>query len=373
MLKPLSEAALAISEGLSLPRTLQRIADAARALAQTRYAALGVLADDAQHLKQFITSGIEPQIARRIHHEPSGMGLLGAIFREGVAINIPDMSQDSRSAGFCENHPYMKSFLGVPITYKGRRIGNLYLCDRLDGQPFSAQDEEVVTLLAAHAAIAIENARLADELKNAALRSERDRIGMELHDGVIQSIFAVGMKIEILRNKLNPPEPYQNQFQLVLEDLNHIIEDVRSYIRNLVTARDEALTLRTHIENITTHFRDFSGIPVALDIANDLPTLNDFQRHNLLQILREALANIAHHADASRVCVTVMTIERDVVLKIEDNGKGFDTQIADREQSGHFGLKNMQQRVKRLEGTMQVNSALNSGTTLIVNLPLRLL
>jgi GAF domain-containing protein len=262
-LTALNEAALAIAEGLSLPHTLQRIADTARTLIQSKYAALGVLAGDGPRLKQFITSGMEPQMARHIHHEPIGAGLLGEVFVESQPVNVPKIADDPRSAGFCDNHPPMASFLGAPITNRGKHLGNLYLCDRLDGQPFDKDDEELLTLLAAHAAIAIENAKLHEELQVAALRSERDRIGMELHDGVIQSIYAVGMKIDILRANIGMSKKDEPQFQIVLEDLNHIIDDIRAYIRNLAMARDEQVALKSHIENLGAHFHDFSGVKVT--------------------------------------------------------------------------------------------------------------
>jgi len=374
MITALHEAALAIAEGLSLPRTLQRIADTARTLAQTQYAALGVLASaDSPRLKQFITSGIEPQIARRIQHEPSGEGLLGDIFRAGMPINVADIQQDPRSAGFCEHHPTMTSFLGVPITSRGKRIGNLYLCDRLDGKPFDKQDEEMLSLLAAHAALAIENAKLHEELQTAALRSERDRIGMELHDGVIQSIYAVGMKLEILRKKTESEnQDYQVQFQTVLHDLNQIIEDIRAYIRNLLTAHDEQTTLKTHIKNLAAHFQDFSGVYVTLDIADELPLLSDVERHNMLQTLREILANIARHADASRTTISLYEANRNMVLKVHDDGNGFDVDAAQVVPTGHFGLKNMYQRANRLGGRLDIDSIIGEGTTVTMLIPLRL-
>ncbi|MFP4323022.1 MAG: GAF domain-containing sensor histidine kinase, partial [Anaerolineales bacterium] len=344
----------------------------ARALANTQYAALGVLTDDGSQLKQFITSGMEPQIARQIDHEPRGEGLLGDIFKSGHAIRVDHIPSDARSSGFCSNHPQMTTFLGVPITNRGKHIGNLYLCDRIDGQPFDDQDEELLTLLAAHAAIAIENARLHGELQSAALRSERDRIGMELHDGVIQSIYAVGMKIEIIQNRLQVSPDQREQFGLVMEDLNKIIEDVRSYIRNLLTAHDEKTTLKTYIENLIAHFRDFSGVNVVFSIADDVPMLSDFQRHNLLQILRESLANVAHHADATTVEIEVIHEHREVVMRISDDGQGFDANAIDRSAEGHYGLQNIVQRARRLGGMLEIDSSPGGGTTVTLHMPLKL-
>lgn len=371
MFDALSEAVLAIAEGLSLPRTLQRIADTARALIKTKYAALGVLSDDGTRLKQFITSGIEPQLARRIHHEPSGMGLLGNIFREGKSIRVEDIAQDHRSVGFCENHPHMTTFIGVPITNRGQRIGNLYLCDKLDGQAFTEQDEAMLEFLAAHAAIAIENAHLHNELQAISLRNERDRIGMELHDGVIQSIYAIGMKIEIIQGRLELTPQQHGQFGQILGDLNHIIDDIRSYIRNLISAHEEHATLHSQLENVVTHFRAFSGVKVALEVAEDLPMLSDSQRHNVMQMLREALANVARHAEASNVAITIHHVMKDFVLKIKDDGQGFDLEAVESAATGHFGLHNIRQRVVRMGGSLEISTTRQQGTTLVLRFPIQ--
>lgn len=369
-LTALNEAALAIAEGLSLPRTLQRIADTARTLIQTHYAALGVFNEEGMELQQFITSGIDPQTIRHILHEPHGRGLLKAIVTEGHPIRVEDITKDQRSAGFCEGHPSMTSFLGVPIINRGKPLGNLYLCDRLDGQPFDEQDEDMVALLAAHAAIAIENAALHQELQAVALRSERDRIGMELHDGVIQSIYAVGMKLEILQGKVKMSQEQEGQFMTVLQDLNKIIDDIRAYIRNLITAHDEHTTLRQKVENLITHFRDFSGVPVVMEIQEGLPLLTDYQRHNLLQILREALANIARHAGATQAHVNIRSEDKEIFLIVEDNGHGFDVQ-ADLATTpvtySHFGLRNIEQRTRRLGGNVKIDSIPTKGTTITVS------
>jgi signal transduction histidine kinase len=368
-LTALNDAALAIAEGISLPRTLQRIADTARILIQSQYAALGVLGDDGPRLKQFITSGMEAQIAGGIHHEPIGAGLLGEVFIESQPVNVPNIAEDPRSAGFCDNHPPMTSFLGAPITNRGKHMGNLYLCDRLDGQPFDSDDEELLRLLAAHAAIAIENAKLHEELQVAALRSERDRIGMELHDGVIQSIYAVGMKIDILRANLSISQKDEPQFQTVLEDLNHIIEDIRAYIRNLAHARDEQVALKSRIENLGTHFQDFSGVKMVIDVSDRLPAFSEFQRHNLLQIIREALSNIGRHANANRATVRVRSGEREVVIEITDNGQGFEVQDLDVMAAMHLGLRNLKRRAQQLEGTLDIQSSPGQGTTVTIRVP----
>ncbi len=370
MLTALHEETLAIADGISLPRTLQRIADTARVIVKTKFAALGVLeAEEGKYiLKQFITSGLPVNAVRKIAHEPVGRGLLGDIFTSDRPINIPDIKKDPRATGFVSGHPHMTTFLGVPIQYRGRQLGNLYLCDRLDGQPFDENDERMVSLLASHAAIAVENARLHEELQTIALRSERDRIGMELHDGVIQSIYAVGMKLEILRIHFEFSPEQERQYQSILAGLNQIIEDIRSYIRNVLSARDEQTTLKQRIETLVAHFQDFSGVPVNLTVGDELPLLTDFQRHNMMQILREALANVAKHAHATKVDLHVTEKDKEIWMVVADNGTGFDPGIIDDERS-QFGLRNMEQRARRINSRLQIKSQPEVGTTVILQIP----
>jgi GAF domain-containing protein len=194
----LSEAVRAVTADLSLERVLRRLAEIAAHLVNAHYAALGV-PDGKGGLENFFVYGMTDKQINLMDHLPRGHGLLGLLLVRPEPIRLEDMRQDERSAGFCERHPKMTSFLGVPIMSKGQHLGNLYLSDRLDGQPFSENDERLVTLLAGHAAIAIENARLSEQLRKLAIVEERDRIAMELHDGIIQAIYAIGLRLEIAR------------------------------------------------------------------------------------------------------------------------------------------------------------------------------
>ncbi len=370
MLDALSRAATTITSELSLPRALQSITDIARELVQARYAALGVPNEDGT-LRAFITSGMSPELLRHIGPEPRGLGLLGAVLESDAPIRLDDLTKDPRSVGFCgEHHPIMRRFLGVPIISRGDRLGNLYLTDPLDDQPFSEDDERLIVLLANHAAVAIENARLSEQLKEIALSRERDRIGMELHDGVIQSVYAVGMKLEILRGQFPMTPEQEEQYQSIFEDLNQIIEDIRLYIRNLRTAREEQATFKQRLDNLARHFHDFARVDVTVDVPPRLRTLGDRQRHSLTQIVREALSNVARHAHATHVLVKVREKQNTLVLTVEDNGVGFDPAKLRNPES--FGLRNMDQRARQLSGQFSIASdPEHGGTCITVQIPFR--
>lgn len=369
MLDALSRAAAAVTSELTLPRALKAITDIARELVGARYAALGVPNDDGT-LKAFITSGMDPLVASQIDHEPRGLGLLGAILDSDEPIRLNNLHDDPRSIGFCGHHPPMTRFLGVPIISRGERLGNLYLTDPLDDEPFSEDDERLIVLLANHAAVAIENARLSEQLQSIALSRERDRIGMELHDGVIQSVYAVGMKLEILRGQFPMTPEQHKQYEGIIHDLNTIIEDIRMYIRNLRSAREEQATFGQRLDNLARHFRDFARVDVVVDVPSSLRTLNDQQRHSLTQIVREALSNVARHAQATQVRVKVREVGNMLVLTVRDDGRGFDPEVALGKPES-FGLHNMEQRARRLGGTFLIESEEGQGTVVTVQVPFR--
>lgn len=161
-LAALNDAGLSLASELSLEAVLQKVVDLSRGVVQAKYGALGVL-NERGEIQQFVTSGITPEERARIGAPPKGEGLLGVIMREGKPVRVADIASDRRSAGFPPHHPPMRSLLGVPITYKGRTIGDLYLTDKQGREEFSQDDQDAVALFAAQAAIAIENARLYEE------------------------------------------------------------------------------------------------------------------------------------------------------------------------------------------------------------------
>ena len=194
---------MALASELSLDAVLLRIVELAVDLTGARYGALGVLTPDGRSIEEFITVGITPEERAALGDPPTGHGLLGALIREARPLRIPDIGADPRSVGFPPNHPPMKSLLGAPITGRGKVFGNIYLTDKQGAEAFDEEDERVLVVLATQAAVAVENARLHDEterngreLQRLQVLEERERIGKELHDGVIQSLFAVGMHLQ---------------------------------------------------------------------------------------------------------------------------------------------------------------------------------
>jgi signal transduction histidine kinase len=159
-LRALGETGVAITSELSLDVGLQRIVQAAADLTSAQYAALGVIDRSGAGLERFLTVGIDSELHAEIGEEPHGKGILGVLIRDAAPLRLHDLSQDPRSVGFPPNHPPMRTFLGVPIVVRGVSYGNLYLTEKAGGEDFTDEDQELVTLLASQAAVAVENARL---------------------------------------------------------------------------------------------------------------------------------------------------------------------------------------------------------------------
>ena len=168
-LAALHRASLELVQDISLESLLERIATVACEQAQARYAAVGVLGEEGE-LDQFITVGMTPEEVKRLAHTPRGLGLIGELMHSSVPIRLPDINTDARRVGFPKHHPAMDSFLGVPIRLGDQPLGQIYLTNKIDGPEFTADDQQVIEMLAAYAAVAIANARLYQQL------SQRDRI-----------------------------------------------------------------------------------------------------------------------------------------------------------------------------------------------------
>jgi signal transduction histidine kinase len=364
-IEALSESVRILTAELSLDVVLRLIAQIAAKLVNARYAALGI-PDGKGGLEQFHPFGMTEDEINRMEHYPRGLGLLGLLIARPEAIRLENIQMDERSIGFPPNHPVMTTFLGVPIMSKGKHLGSLYLCDRHDNKTFSEDDERMIVLLAGHAAIAIENARLSEQLRKLAVIQERDRISMELHDGIIQSIYAVGMKLELIRSSLKNVPEADSQIASATHDLNHVIEDLRSYIQNLNVSVDYSVSLLEQLEEMAEGFRQVSSARLVVDVQRGFAQLTDVRMHTLIQIVREALSNIVRHANASEVYIDIHETSSQITLVISDNGTGFEP---DKVKHGS-GLQNIHQRVWRLNGSVNVTSRKGRGTTITVILPI---
>ena len=368
-LTALHEAALAVADNLALDKVLRQIVESARELANARYAALGVPGSDGK-LARFVHSGMTAEEVSRIAHPPEGRGLLGAILDEGRTIRLPRVCDDPRCVGFPPGHPEMESFLGVPIRAGGEILGNLYLTNKIEGNEFTKADEELIELLAAHAAIAIKNAQLYEEVGRLAIVEERSRIGMDLHDGVIQAIYAVGLTLESAR-LLASEDQHEEIVQMLdgaIDGLNDAIRDIRNFILDLRPRRFEG-ELDLGLARLAREFQANTMVPVTLDAPPEsMVGLPLPMARAIFFTAQEALANVARHARASHVAIKTEREDGRITLRVEDNGSGFDVDN-EAHMTGH-GLANMKARAEEQGGTFVVDSVADAGTTINLILPL---
>ncbi|MFL5646287.1 MAG: GAF domain-containing protein [Chloroflexota bacterium] len=358
----LDTATRAIAGLQSVDDVLQVIVDQVRPLVGARYAALGIV-DAAGVIERFITSGIDTETRRGIGPLPRGHGFLGLIIRENRSIRIPDIAVDSRRHGFPPNHPPMHSFLGVPVDVKGRSVGNLYLTDKADAPEFSEEDQQLVETFARHAGIAIENARLLEQVQRLTIVDERERIGRDLHDGIIQSIYAVGLSLEDVPDLVREdPDEVERRVERAIESLHVTIRDIRNFIFGLQPELLSGTTLLDGLRAVIEEFRHNSIIDVELEAGDVDPEPDQVVTAHLLGIVNEALSNVARHSGATRAKVWVRTDEAgDLRLTIQDNGHGFDPSAS--ASLGHQGLVNMRSRIGSIGATIDLASD-RSGTTI---------
>ncbi len=367
-LSALNQAALAIAAELSLEKVLKQIVDSARDLAGAQYAAIGVPNVDGQ-LETFVYSGMPTSLAEMIPSLPQGHGLLGALFEEERPLRIPRISEDPRSVGFPKHHPPMESFLGVPVVAASQVLGNLYLTNKLDANEFSESDQELVEMLAAHVAIAIQNARLYEQVGRLAIVDERARIGMDLHDGVIQSIYAVGLILESTRLEIQKSnvDPADRLLAHAIEGLNDTIRDIRNFILDLRPHRFSG-NLDQGLSRLVREFQANTMVPVTLDVPKWVgSSLSTPVVRAVFLTAQEALANVARHAKATEVRVKARRVSKGIELCIADNGKGFNPDAMSHA-VGH-GLANMRARAEELNGSYQIESAPGQGTKITLVFP----
>ena len=377
-LSALHRATLALTEELDLSTVLQLVVDQARTLADAKYGALGVLDEKNIFFDQFITSGITPEQRARLGRPPLGHGLLGVLIKDGEPLQIPDISADPRGVGFPLNHPPMRSLLGVPIKFKDKILGDLYLTDKMtaSGQVtnFSDQDQRLLEMFASQAAIAIKNAQLYRQSQELALLQERERFGMDLHDGVIQSIYAIGLMLEDAQyqnQKEGGSEGVRTNIARSIDGLNDVIRDIRTYILDLRPQRFQGRFLPEGLAELVREVRAHSFLDVDLQIGPwDWPQLSSEYTVEILHIAREALTNIRKHSRASQVVISLTRQPKSLELKITDNGIGFDAEQA-MLGTGN-GLHNMQERAQLLNGNIIFVQRADKGTSVELSIPLTL-
>jgi signal transduction histidine kinase len=353
----------------SVDDALQVIVDRVRPLVGAQYAALGIVDADGR-IERFITSGMDDDTRRRIGALPEGHGLLGLIIRENRSFRIADLNVDPRRSGFPPNHPPMTSFLGVPITIKGVSLGRLYLTNRIGAAEFSEEDRSLVETFALHAGIAMENARLHEQLQRLAVVDERERISKDLHDGIIQNLYAVGLSLEDVPELMTEdPAEASARVERSIDAIHLSIKDIRNFIFGLRPELLEGASLVVGLAALADEYRHNMIVDLELRLPDTVAEPSVEVTGHLLAIVAESLSNIARHSQATRATVTLTTSadRKALELLIEDNGVGFDP--AGVVKLGHQGLANTRERTAQISGTLSIVSRPGGGTSVFIRAP----
>ena len=364
-LRRLVQAILILDAELYLPVVLRRIVEEACELVDAQYGALGVLSEDGRTLDQFLTVGLSSEEEEAIGPRPTGRGVLGTLIADDKPLRLARLAESEDSYGTPVHHPGMTSFLGVPVRVHGDVYGNLYLTNKTTADEFSEEDQELVLALAVAAGIAIENARLHSLVREHALTEDRDRIARDLHDSVIQRLFAVGLSLQGTARMVERPEAVMRIGEAI-EKLDETIRQLRKAIFDIeLTINKEGL--HPKVLDIVHELRPVLGLNPQVSFTGPVDKVVTGQlAEEVLAVLREALTNVGKHAHASQVVITVAAGD-ELRLVVADDGEGMRGVPTN---GDGLGLKNLRQRAERLGGGVDIGTSREGGTRITWHVPL---
>ncbi len=363
----MSDVVLAIAGELSLEPVLDRLVTAARGLVNARYAALGVPDADGGGFARFVTVGMSDELIDAIGPLPRTHGLLGAMLTDPAPFRTDDITADPRFQWWPSAHPRMGSFLGVPILSKGDVVGAFYLTDKQGAARFDDDDQALIELLAAHAAIAIDNAELFERSREASVAQERSRLARELHDAMTQNLFSLSLTAEAAASMLRAdPDHAERELRQVQTLARDTMAELRAVIDELrppqLAADGLVATLRKRVALLSRAHH----VPITLVHRGDHPD-PDIELE-VLRVAQEALHNALRHAGASAIRVTLDLDPNRLRLVVADDGRGFDPQ-ARAISARRLGLTSMRERARALGGRLDIDAAPGRGTTVTLKVP----
>ncbi|HEY7598088.1 MAG TPA: GAF domain-containing sensor histidine kinase [Actinophytocola sp.] len=367
-LREVSAAVLAVTAHLSVRDVLRTILTSARRLVGARYAALGIPDGDGG-FGEFIADGVTDEQWAAIGPLPRTHGVLAVMLRDPNPVRLANIRDHPRFGWWPAAHPELTDFLGMPIVDGDEFVGELFLANSCNPGGFTAADEELMRLLAAHAAIAIVNARLYERGRELSIVEERNRIARELHDAVTQKLFSLRLTADAA-SALLERDPARAAAELA--NVRKLAAEATDELRAIVVEARPAdlggdgldIALRKQAELLDRVHEP----TIRYTSCHCVPTLTEARQQAVYRIAQEALHNALRHAGASRIDVKMVTDKGTVVLEVRDDGAGFEPRSA--EGAGRrLGLTSMRERARSAGGRLDVASGPGRGTTVRLAVP----
>ncbi len=350
----LIDAVLDIASGANLRSTLQRIVNNAAALTDAHYAAIAVRGREGE-VEEFVYYGVSDEIADEMPNFPEGKGLFGHMLEHPDVLRLRDMSQHETAAGLPSGHPVMRSFLGAPLMVQGSKFGQIYLSEKVGGGEFSDSDEATVAALAAAAGVAVANARTRELRSTLALIEDRERIARDLHDLVIQRLFATGMSMQALLRSQQLGEVAETRINACIDELDVTVKQIRQTIFALQDSSPDGMRARVIAEFET--FKALCEYTPELTFEGPIDAkVNERVATHAVAVVRELLSNVARHSKATTCSVLVKVVADELTITVTDNGVGF------KEPPTRRGLSNVARRADAYSGLFTIAAEPAGGT-----------
>lgn len=361
----LLDTVVALRSESDLQSLLTRVVETALEMVDASYGALGVLNQRGDGLSAFVTAGMSPEEVQAIGKAPEGLGVLGVLIDDPRPLRLEDLHTHPKSHGMPANHPDMSSFLGVPVLSRGEAFGNLYLTNKIGGSAFTESDEQVLLGLAAAASVAIDNFRMLERLREFDLVTERERIARDLHDTVIQRLFATGLRLQATVRLIEEPL-VAARIEAAVDDLDVTVREIRSAIFELHEPVG-AGGLRTAVLALCREIGEATGLKAVVSFEGVVESASSPEiLEDVLAVIREGLANVARHSRAKSAAVTVAVDDHELVVSVIDNGIG----PLSRGRIGN-GLRNLRERAARYGGHSSLLPTEDGGSSLWWVIPIR--
>ena len=354
-LSALSDAVIDVAKGENLSASLKRLVQNAVIISEASYGALGTITPDGR-LEEFTYVGLSEESADEIERFPEGKGLLGHLLKHPTPLRLASIKSSAASVGFPDGHPAMNSFLGVPILIRDEVYGSLYLTEKKGGLEFTEEDEQLVIVLASAAGIAIDSARGQDAQNQIIVLAERDRIGRDLHDLVIQRLFATGLSLQaVAKNDLVP----MRDLKIIEESIDNLdltVQQIRNTIFELQIP-GPITGVRGRIQEEIAIFQGKNAIHISCEFHGPIDaSVHGVLSEHAIAVVRELLTNAMKHASCRHIDLIISSSEGLLEIQISDDGIGYV------EGGRKSGLQNLEERAKECNGTFSITQKAPQGT-----------